>query len=34
MEIVLVISVLAFGINFKISDNKDNEESNNMFLFL
>lgn len=34
MEIVLVISVLALGINFKISGNKDNEESNNMFLFL
>lgn len=34
MEVVLLISISAFGINFKITNNKDNEESNSMFLFL
>lgn len=34
MEVVFPISVLAFGINFKIVNNKGNENVNGMFLFL
>lgn len=33
-KFLLLISSLAFVINFKIANNNDNEETNRMFLFL